>query len=262
MMIISDNQMMQFVWKDNSIILFQSTMFDDQIYIIRDRKRSSRTSINAKTARASFDNKSHAKLSISNFDDVYNHYMRAVDQTDQLRSFYAYNRRCRSEEHKVLYEFLIEISIINVYKLSLHSDVSKKAKYTVHSEFRTTLATDLIQTSERQFLKRKRMSIEPAIERSMICLDDHQICRRKSSDDCRECKKIGLTVMSRKRQVLDEITSNLDGSKRGKRSIFGCDICDISLCKDGSCWAAYHNSLWIASIKSVQGDILWFLLVN
>ena len=66
-------------------------MFDDQIYIIRDRKRSSRTFISAKTARTSFDNKSHAKLSILNFDDVYNHYMITVDQTDQLRSFYAYN---------------------------------------------------------------------------------------------------------------------------------------------------------------------------
>ncbi len=30
MMIISDNQIMQFVWKDNSVVLFQSIMFDDQ----------------------------------------------------------------------------------------------------------------------------------------------------------------------------------------------------------------------------------------
>ena len=117
-MITSDNQVMQFAWKDNSIVLFQSTMFDDQIYTIRDRKRSSRTSISAKTARASFGNKSRAKLSISDFDDVYNHYMGAVDQADQLRSFYAYNRRCRSEVHKALYEFLIEISVLNAYKLS------------------------------------------------------------------------------------------------------------------------------------------------
>jgi len=86
MMIISDNQIMQFIWKDNSVILFQSIMFDDQVYIIRDRKRFSRTFINAKTARTSFNNKFYAMLLISNFDDVYNHYMRAVDQTDQLRS--------------------------------------------------------------------------------------------------------------------------------------------------------------------------------
>ena len=72
-----------------------------------------------------------------------------------------------------MYEFLIEISINNAYKLSLHSDVSKEAKYTVHSEFRTALATGLSQASQMQFLKRKRTSIEPAIERSMIRLDDH-----------------------------------------------------------------------------------------
>jgi len=126
-----------------------------------------------------------------------------------------------------LYEFFIEISIINAYTLSLHSEVSKEAKYTVHSKFRTALATGLIQASERQFLKRKRTSIEPAIERSMIRLDDHQICKRKSSEDCRGCKEIGLTVRPRKRQVLDVITPNLGGSKRRKHSVFGCDICDI-----------------------------------
>jgi len=142
-----------------------------------------------------------------------------------------------------LYEFLIEISIINAYKLSLHSDVSKEAKYTVHSEFRTALATSLSQASQRQFLKRKRTSIEPAIERSMIRLDDHQICKRKSSEDCRGCKEIGLTARPRKRQVLGEITPNLGDSKRRKRSTFGCDICDIPLCRNGPCRAAYHNSI-------------------
>jgi len=86
---------------------------------------------------------------------------------------------------------LIEISIINAYKVSLHSAVSKKAEYTVHSEFRTALATGLIQASERQFLKRKRTSTESAIERSMVRLDDHRICKRKSLGDCRGCKEIG-----------------------------------------------------------------------
>ena len=93
-----------------------------------------------------------------------------------------------------MYEFSIEISVINAYKLSLHSEVSKEAKYTVHSEFRTALATGLIKASQRQFLKRKRTSIGPAIERSMVRLDDHQICKRKSLEDCRGCKEIGLTA--------------------------------------------------------------------
>ena len=243
MVVTSDNQVMQFAWKDNSIVLFQSTMFDGQAYIIRDRKRPSRTSTSAKTARAPFGNKPRAKLSIPDFDDVYNHYMGAVDQADQLRSSYAYNRRCRSGGHKALYEFLIEISIINAYKLSLHSDVSKEAKYIVHSEFRIALATGLIQTSQRQFLKRKRTSIESAIERSMIRLDDHRICKRKSLDDCRGCKEIGQVATPKRRRILEDITPNLDGNKRGKRTTFGCDTCDIPICKDGPCWAAYHNSI-------------------
>ena len=128
-------------------------MFDDQIYIIRDRKRSSKMFINVKIAKTLFNNKFYAKLLILNFDDIYNHYIKVVDQIDQLHSFYAYNCQCKSEKYKILYEFLIEISIINVYKLSLHSDVSKKIKYIVYNEFRMTLATNFIQTSERQFLK-------------------------------------------------------------------------------------------------------------
>lgn len=32
---------------------------------------------------------------------------------------------------------------------------------------------------------------------------------------------------SDKRQVLGEITSNIGDSERGKRSIYGCDICDV-----------------------------------
>ncbi len=108
-----------------------------------------------------------------------------------------------------MYEFLIEICVIIVYKLSLHSEVS--AKYTVHSEFRTALATGLIQASQRQFLKRKRTSIGSAIECSMVRLEDHQICKRKSPGDCRGCKEIGLTARPRKRQGLGEITLNFLG---------------------------------------------------
>ncbi len=66
-------------------------MFDNQIYIIRDKKKSSKTFINVKIAKTLFDNKFYAKLLILNFDDVYNHYIKVVNQTDQLHSFYAYN---------------------------------------------------------------------------------------------------------------------------------------------------------------------------
>ncbi len=69
----------------------------------------------------------------------------------------------------------------------------------------------------------------------MIRLDDHQICKRKSPEDYRVCKELGLTARPRKRQVLDEITSNLGDSKRRKRSIFDCDICDIPLCRNDPC---------------------------
>lgn len=87
-MIISNNQMMQFVWKDNAIVLFQSTMFDCKIYTRHYRRKSSKISTSAKTARVSFNDQSHAWLNILNFVDVYNHYMNAVDHADQLRAVY------------------------------------------------------------------------------------------------------------------------------------------------------------------------------
>lgn len=46
---------------------------------------------------------------------------------------------------------------------------------------------------------------------------------------------------SSKRQTFDEITSNLGDRERGKRSIYVCNICDVLICRNGPCWAAYHN---------------------
>jgi hypothetical protein len=233
--ITPDNQVMQFAWKDNAIVLFQSTMFDGEAYTRRYRRRPSKTSTSAKTARVPFGDQPRAWLNIPNFVDAYNHYMGAVDRADQLRAVYGYKQRCRSGEHTALYEFLIELSVINAYLLSLHSEVSKEAKFTVHSKFRIALYTGLIQAFKRQDLKRKRTSIEPAFEHSNKRFDDHQICKRKSSGECYGCREIGQLVTHRKRRILGELTPNLGGRKRGKRSTFGCDICDIPICKDGPC---------------------------
>ncbi len=54
-------------------------MFNDQTYSIRDKKGPSRTFISAKTIRILFNDKSRVKLLISNFNNAYNHYMRAVN---------------------------------------------------------------------------------------------------------------------------------------------------------------------------------------
>jgi hypothetical protein len=62
------------------------------------RKRSKKTALNAKITRESFRDKSTKILPIPTFIDDYNHYIKGVDQSNQLRaSFITYFFRNQKE---------------------------------------------------------------------------------------------------------------------------------------------------------------------
>ena len=113
---------------------FMTTVHDGSQYTIRDRKRPSETSSSAKTSRLPFKGESHAMLPIPTMIDEYNHHMGFVNQGDQLHSYNSMTRIIR-KGWKALYDLLLGISVVNVYKLSFHSIVDKKQKFNNQGDF-------------------------------------------------------------------------------------------------------------------------------
>ena len=85
---IIGNDIIQFAWKDNALVLFLLTTYEtgpDQI-VVQHRERLATTSTLAKTARKPFGLEPEKDLPIPKFLDNYNHYMGYVDQADQLQA--------------------------------------------------------------------------------------------------------------------------------------------------------------------------------
>jgi hypothetical protein len=89
------------------------------------RKRLKKTASNAKITREPFRDKLIKILSILTFIDDYNHYIRGVDQSNQLRaSFTIYFSRNQKEFFPGAF-WAIDIAVYNSYKLYLILNGSK-----------------------------------------------------------------------------------------------------------------------------------------
>jgi hypothetical protein len=79
-----DDLINHLAWKDNCLVLFQSTVNTSKETIMRNRKRPSETPTSHKTAKAVFDSKPSKDLDIPVFVDKYNDKMAEVDKGDKL----------------------------------------------------------------------------------------------------------------------------------------------------------------------------------
>jgi hypothetical protein len=83
------------------------------------RKRPKKTASNAKITRKPFRDKLTKILPIFTFIDDYNHYIKRVDQSNQLRaSFTTYSPRNQKEFFPGVF-WAINIAVYNSYKLHL-----------------------------------------------------------------------------------------------------------------------------------------------
>ena len=83
-----DGKVMQYAWKDQNVVLFMSTVSNNQETVKRLRRRPAKSATNARTSRAVFGEMTTKELDIPKFIDMYNHYMNGVDNADQLRCYY------------------------------------------------------------------------------------------------------------------------------------------------------------------------------
>ena len=230
---VSEDNVMQFAWKDNAMCLFQSTIHTGEGSIIRKRKRPSKTSSKAKSARIPFGDEPQKNLPIPTFVDDYNHHMNAVDRSDHLRANSNTTRR-NYKGWKSLFHWLLNVVLVNAFLLSKH-----QGGFENQVDFRIALHNALIEHSQRQTLKGKRRSSTINKQRSMKLPIrpqvgiSHQLERRLICQTCEACNPLYVE----NRAILGEIS----GNQKRKRTCYGCSVCDVPLCKEGSCWVEFHK---------------------
>jgi hypothetical protein len=223
-------------WKDNALVLFQSTISDGQSTIVRERKRPSETSSSAKTARVPFGDSPTKELSIPRFVDDYNRQMNAVDQADQLRSYNSGLRRIRKGGWHAIWHFIFNVVLVNCYLLSFYFEAPNTQRFTTQQAFRIELSTALMKKAQQTPRKRKA-HISPNID------SNHKLEPTNSARDCHACKARGNVRAPSKRRILGDITGDSSQNKRPPASRYACIACQAPLCFIGDCFEWYHENL-------------------
>ena len=248
-----DKQMISFAWKDQNVVLFMSTVSNGTKNVIRPRRRSAITSINARTSRAVFGEETVKELVISEFIDTYNHFMNGVDQADQLRSYYT-TQRVHMKSWKALWHFLLDATIVNKYKIAVPSSTqgfSSIRKKSSHMRFRIDLATELFRRSER--LKGKAPGPKKSLHHlvNSASAEAHEQATRlsgslKACEACKAAKRVSTRWP--KRKPLQELHPNnlrTNGRRnRIPRTFAGCALCNIHLCSHIQCWKEHLEAIW------------------
>ena len=227
-----------------------STISNPRDTVTRLRRRPAKTATNARTSRAVFGEMSTKELDIPAFIDMYNHYMNGVDNADQLRCYYS-TQRVHYKNWKPLWHFLLDITIINCYKIHHCMPRRRKKSWIQYSqrEFRARLASQLFERSERT-------SGRPVPVKASLASRVHPASRRdhgrleRMGDGVKACVPCllagrGVAKPAQIRKPLQELSTNsvrpsdLANRKRRQRAprgIYGCKLCGIHICNHIACW--------------------------
>ncbi|KAK1961629.1 hypothetical protein LY78DRAFT_560465, partial [Colletotrichum sublineola] len=107
--------------KDNALVLFLTTVYRDTEQILRSRRRPTKSSAAARTAREVFGSEAQKELPILVWIDNYNHNMNVVDTGDQIRSYNQHERPIRRGWQALTWNYLLEV-VVNSFFLQLWGD--------------------------------------------------------------------------------------------------------------------------------------------
>lgn len=225
-----------FAWRDNNVVLFATTVGNLGQTVTRDRRRPAASRTGASQTRKLFGNNIRLPLNIPKLIDDYNHFMGAVDQFDQLRSYYSI-LRAHSKTWRPLFTLLVEISLVNCYKLAT---ANKKTTHDAHRKWLLTLVVQLKELAVRK-IKRKR---SPSQRTFSV---QHELVRLYPKQrSCAACSDRGQRSRPTPREPLAEITNSTTNRiqpQRPRRTRFGCKQCQTPLCysSDRPCWSEHVN---------------------
>ncbi|KAK0367501.1 hypothetical protein CLIM01_15142 [Colletotrichum limetticola] len=227
----------QFTWKDNALVLFLSTVFQDGHEVIRSRRRPAGDSAAKKAARQVFGSDVRKNLPVPRAIDEYNHKMNGVDVSDQMRSYYQYSHPIRRGGwQSIAWNFLLEVVVVNSFLLQLWGS-PRWQKVKTHYQWRQLLAAQLIQQfgplAGGRRLSRPRRATDK--RNTSIPWEHHQKGSRKVNSPCSYC---GSLKALRARQTLGEISGNALTRKKTRKD---CLDCNVPLCIDRDCWYLWHT---------------------
>ena len=239
--IINDVNVLQFVWKNQQMILFMTSIDTKRQYVQRKRKNFTKTITNTKTSKIVFDNESIKTLFISKFIDLYNHYMNEMNVTNQLR-FYYNTQRNHKKIWFSLWHWLLNVTIINSYKII---NTIEKRSYAnqkdneIHKTFLNDLITDFFEHSKRlNAFKNSKSNIKSndlvvLINKSSIWKHENIQKFDNEIKYCVICIQIECKNV-RKKRILKSLQKLFNNNlmikqrrRRNSKTIFECKFCNI-----------------------------------
>ena len=200
--------------------------------VIWSRNRSSATSTSVSITWSVFESSLQKDLSISVAIDVYNHYMSEIDIANQYQTAFITLQHQSNHYWKSLFNWFLDIALVNSYLLAkaIQKLVIEKSKLCHHHQwFQEVLAKILIIYTE---------------------ISEHNKVLRLNRVYCVYCQKHQLNWESKHQQwSFGTNITNIGGGSgggsggrfRGSRTNWGCDACNIPLCKIGDCWDQWHR---------------------
>jgi Transposase IS4 len=248
----AEGKVLQFAWRDSSIVLFMSTINAPEKTVLRLRKRPSAAN---KQVRDVFGGEVVKWLEIPALIDMYNHHMNGVDLADQKRASYAPMRRLR-RTWLPLFFYCFETAVSNAAELFMDGD-KQKIKQSGHRKFRQACAMKMMSygDAKRPLPSQLENKLQALIDESKSrrsfptqtsCTGKHVVLDEKARA-CSACTKAqrNVTGSVAARKPLAELSESYLGANRKAprsrppRTRYGCSKCKIFLCQTKQCWKSH-----------------------
>lgn len=228
-----------------------SSIHDGTHTTVRERRQPAVTAIGASQTRKAFGDEPRKELPILTFINMYNHYMKRVDQADQDRGYYSSERK-HYQTWKLLWHFLLDTTVGNCYKVSPPNKLTSS-----HYKFVQRLARDLLLRAQRpqgKPLPPPHQKLLSECVRKVVASEHVNIRLPGPAKYCTACTSTGtiLTAKAQERKVFGNLSHNsrrkVPGTsiekrrERSSRSLWGCEVCNLSFCRKGGCWQAHLDA--------------------
>ena len=229
-------------WKDQAFVLMMLSVLSGDEKVVRLRKRPKETSSKARTAREPFGNKAVKELKIPAIADSYNYHMGAVNEFDHLIAQNAGLRHMKKGGHQALEHWLLYTVLVNCYLLALCSDVPEPREINFRSQqdFRRQLVGSLLAMGQDSLITPKRSISKISQGSEHVPVQLHKQVKLAKVGECVSCKGLRFRDRPKKRLALSEIAANQGRESSRHKSQYGCEQCDVHLCKKRGCFNVFH----------------------